>query len=138
MLNFPLMIVPLVLYNIMAFNLLSGLVPSDWTAVLFDINMMSGALFSFSLRDLFILCALILLLVEVLKATRIGNLTIVDHMLSMFVFILFLVEFVLVGAAANSLFFTLMIIALIDVLAGFAISIRTATRDISVGGAGGF
>lgn len=134
MLNFPLMLVPLVVYNLFAFDLLTTYMTARWDAVLFSVTMISGALFSFTLSDLFVFSALVLLCIEVLKATRIGNLTIVDHMLSMVVFIVFLVEFLLVREAATTLFFTLMVVALIDVVAGFAISIRSATRDVAVGG----
>jgi hypothetical protein len=133
-LNFPLMLVPLVVYNLFAFDLLTTYMTARWDAVLFSITMISGAVFSFTLSDLFVFSALVLLCIEVLKATRIGNLTIIDHMLSMVVFIAFLVEFLLVQQAATTLFFTLMVIALIDVVAGFAISIRSATRDVAVGG----
>jgi hypothetical protein len=133
-LNFPLMLVPLVVYNLFAFDLLTSYMTARWDAVLFTISMISGAVFSFTLSDLFVFSALVLLCIEVLKATRIGNLTIMDHMLSMVVFIAFLVEFLLVQQAATTLFFTLMVIALIDVVAGFAISIRSATRDVAVGG----
>jgi hypothetical protein len=55
-------------------------------------------------------------------------------LLSTFVFIAFLIEFLLVQAAANSVFFILMAITFVDVIAGFSVSIRSATRDVSVGG----
>ncbi len=132
MLQFPLMIVPLILYNLLAFDLIYTFMTARWEAVLFNLNMISGAVFQFTLSDLFIVSALFLLFAELLKATRIGAMTIVDHMLSMIVFIIFLVEFLLVTEAATTLFFTLMIIALMDVVAGFTISIRSATRDVSL------
>jgi hypothetical protein len=65
------------------------------------------------------------------KATRTSNASVVDHLLSTFVFVAFLVEFLLVRGAAHSVFFTLMVIALFDVLAGFSISLRAAGRDVS-------
>ena len=55
----------------------------------------------------------------------------IDHLLSTFVFVAFLVEFLLVPGAAHSVFFTLMLIALVDVLAGFSVSIRSAGRDVN-------
>ena len=54
-------------------------------------------------------------------------------MLSMLVFIAFLVEFLLVRGAATQTFFILMTIAFIDVVGGFAVSIRSAGRDVSIG-----
>ena len=49
------------------------------------------------------------------------------------VLVIYIVEFIIVGVAANSVFFILTVIALFDVVAGFTISIRTATRDIALG-----
>jgi len=79
-----------------------------------------------------VVVALVLLFVEVIKSTRTSNASVVDHLLSTFVFVAFLVEFLLVKGAAHSVFFTLMVIALFDVLAGFSISIRSAGRDINM------
>ena len=62
--------------------------------------------------------ALLLLFVEIVKATRTTNVSIVDHLLSTFVFVAFLVEFLLVRAAAHPVFFTLMVISLVDVSGG--------------------
>ena len=64
--------------------------------------------------------------VEIIKSTRTSNASILDHLLSTFVFVAFLVEFLLVRGAATSVFFTLMVITLIDVLAGFSVSLRAA------------
>ena len=78
-----------------------------------------------------LLLALALLFVEIVKATRTSNASVVDHLLSTFVFVAFLVEFLLVRQAASSLFFILMAITLVDVLAGFAVSLRAASRDVN-------
>jgi len=48
------------------------------------------------------------------------------------VFVAFLVEFLLVGAASSSVFFLLMVMSLIDVVAGFTVSITSASRDVSM------
>ena len=77
--------------------------------------------------------ALVLLFVEMIKSTRTSNKSIIDHVLSTFVFVAFLVEFLLVPGAAHPLFFTLMVITLIDALAGFSVSIRSAGRDLNIG-----
>ncbi len=97
------------------------------------LSMISGAIWSMALGDLFIVVALVILFFEILKATRNGSGSLVNHMLSMLVFIAFLVEFLLVQDAATQVFFILMTIALIDVIGGFAVSIRSAGRDVSIG-----
>ena len=50
------------------------------------------------------------------------------------VFVAALLAFVLSPVFATSTFFFLMILALIDVVAGFIITIRVARRDIGFGG----
>jgi ABC-type Co2+ transport system permease subunit len=94
---------------------------------------MSGGVWTMSAGDLLIVLALVLLLVEIIKSTRKSNKSIIDHVLSAFVFVAFLVEFLLVPGAAHPLFFTLMVITLIDALAGFSVSIRSAGRDLNTG-----
>ncbi|MGO7465245.1 hypothetical protein ACCS53_38570, partial [Rhizobium ruizarguesonis] len=63
--------------------------------------------------------AIVVLFFEILKATRTGPGNLVNHMMSMLVFIAFLVEFLIVRDAATQVFFILMTIALIDVIGGF-------------------
>ena len=128
--HIPLMIVPFILYNLGLVGLF-GDVSDPWRAELFSLGMLSGGVFTMSLADLLVLLALLLLFVEVLKATRTSNASVLDHLLSTFVFVAFLVEFLLVERAASSLFFILMAIAFVDVLAGFAVSLRASSRDIN-------
>ena len=129
----PLLIVPFVAYNLGlagSFGVPEG--GDLWASHAVSLTMMSGSVFSLTVGDLLVVVALLLLFVEILKATRTTNVSIVDHLLSTFVFVAFLVEFLLVRAAAHSVFFTLMVISLVDVLAGFAVSLRAAGRDVHV------
>lgn len=129
----PLMVIPFILYNMTMVGLMGG---GGIPALEYDImvlSMISGAIWSMALGDLFIVVALVILFCEILKATRNGSGSLVNHMLSMLVFIAFLVEFLLVQDAATQVFFILMTIALIDVIGGFAVSIRSAGRDVSIG-----
>ena len=128
----PLMIVPLIAYNLVLIGLIGGGV-SALGSTITSLSMMSGATWTMSLGDLLIVVSLVLLFIEVLKATRTGSWSVIDHMLSMFVFVAFLVEFLLVRDAATHVFFILMVIAFIDVIAGFTVSIRSAGRDVSIG-----
>lgn len=128
----PLMIVPFILYNAIIIGVAGAGVPMlDETVT--SLAMMSGALWTMSVGDLLIVIALVMLFFEVLKATRTGSSSVVDHLLSVFLFVAFLVEFLLVQNAATHVFFILMVIAFIDVIAGFAVSIRSAGRDVSIG-----
>ena len=132
LLAIPLLIIPFALYNLA----MTGLFGDGGVAVLdsevMAVNMLSGTTWTMAFGDLLILIALVLF-VEILKATRPGSRALLDHMLSMVLFVVFLVEFLLVQGAATQIFFILMTITFIDVIAGFAVSIRTASRDLSIG-----
>jgi hypothetical protein len=128
--HIPLMILPFVIYNLGLIGLF-GNIADPWQAEVFSLGMLSGGVWSMSLADFLVLFALLVLFVEILKATRTSNASVLDHLLSTFVFVAFLVEFLLIQRASSSLFFILMMIALVDVLAGFAISLRAASRDVN-------
>ncbi|MCB1381361.1 MAG: hypothetical protein KDJ73_00170 [Notoacmeibacter sp.] len=126
----PLLVIPFILYNLGLAGMFG--VPGDpFSGIVFAMTMMSGGQFALTTGGLVVLSALVLLFFEIMKSTRTSNASVVDHLLSTFVFVAYLVEFLLVRGAATQIFFTLMIIALIDVLAGFSVSIRSAGRDVS-------
>lgn len=129
----PLMIVPFVIYNLALFGVFSTLGPASLEDSVFTMKMMSGAIWIMSFGDLLIVGSLCLLFFEILKSTRRAAVSVLDHLFSMLLFIAFLVEFLLVKNAATQTFFILMVIAFIDVVAGFSISIRSASRDVSIG-----
>ncbi|MBP1853060.1 hypothetical protein [Rhizobium halophytocola] len=127
----PLTIIPFLLYNLAVFSGLDA--GAGLSGEMFAVNMLSGARWAMSFGDGLILIGLVLLFAEILKSTRPGSASLINHMLSMLVFVAYLVEFLLVVQAATQIFFLLMIITLIDVIGGFTISIRTAGRDVSIG-----
>ncbi|WP_064696641.1 hypothetical protein [Rhizobium aegyptiacum] len=129
----PLMIIPFILYNLAMLGLMGGGGIAALQHNIIVLSMLSGATWSMALGDLFIVVALVVLFFEILKATRTGSGNLVNHILSMLIFIAFLVEFLLVQGAATQVFFILLTIALIDVIGGFAVSIRSAGRDVSIG-----
>ncbi|MCB1449513.1 MAG: hypothetical protein R3D34_17005 [Nitratireductor sp.] len=132
--NVPLMIVPFIVYNLVVLGLVPVAGTDPWAATVMTLSMVSGAAWTMDMGDLMVVLGLFLLFFEILKATRVGPGSIIDHLLSTFVFVAYLVEFLLVRSAAHSVFFILMAITFIDVIAGFSVSIRSATRDVSVGG----
>jgi hypothetical protein len=115
------------------FNLLNGAgAMMDTESLYLDQMLPSGAEFYLKVGDLFVLAGLVALFFEIIKAARLGAGTIVDHMLSTATFIVALVEFLLVPFCGTSTFFFLVVMALIDVVAGFSVSILSARRDYSV------
>nr|WP_321455593.1 hypothetical protein [uncultured Cohaesibacter sp.] len=131
--NIPLLIAPLAVYNFFAFGLLGASVGDPWSVPILTIEMISSARWTLTLGDIMIVAALVLLFVEILKATRTGVSSIIDHILSTLLFIIYLVEFLLVRETATSVFFILMIISLVDVIAGYSVTITGARRDMSFG-----
>ena len=127
-LGFPLLLITFAIYNIIAF-LMPGV---SWTGTLMDVHMMSGADWTMSAGDILIALAVILLFGELMKSTRIGMRSVVDHALSLILFLAMLVEFILVRQAGTSTFFLLLVISFVDVLGGFAVSLRSAQRDLTV------
>jgi hypothetical protein len=133
LLGFPLLLITFAVYNIIAF-LMPGV---SWTGTLFSVHMVSGADWTMSASDLLVSLAILLLAGEVIKSTRIGNRSILDHSLSLVVFLGMLVEFLLVKQTATGTFFVLLVISFVDVIAGFAVTLRSAQRDLTVEGVGG-
>jgi len=129
-LGFPLLLVPFAIYNIVAF-LMPGV---SWTGALATVHVVSGGEWTMSAGDMLISLAILLLFGEMMKSTRIGIRTVVDHALSLILFFGMLVEFLLVKQAASATFFLLLVISFIDVLGGFAVTLRTAQRDLTVEG----
>ena len=130
LIGFPLLLIPFAIYNIIAF-LMPGV---SWTSALTTAHMVSGGDWSMSAGDMLITLAVLLLFGEMMKSTRIGFRTVVDHGLSLILFLGMLVEFLLVKQAASATFFLLLVISFIDVIGGFAITLRSAQRDLTVEG----
>ena len=134
LLGFPLLLVPFVIYNIVAFIFR---LPDDiWTAPATTVHMMSGQDWVLSWEEIILAFSIFLLWIEIIKSTRIGMRSVMDHILAMALFIAMLVEFLLVRPAGTSTFFLLMTLALFDVLAGFIVGMRSAPRRIEVEGPG--
>ncbi|MGB7100972.1 MAG: hypothetical protein WBD95_19685 [Xanthobacteraceae bacterium] len=127
-LGFPLLLVPFAIYNIIAF-LTPGV---GWTTPVTTVHMMSGQDWVLTWEDMLLAFAILLLAVEIIKSTRMGMRSIVDHLLAMALFIVMLVEFLLVQRAGTSTFFLLTMIGLVDVLVGFIVSIRSSQRQVEV------
>ena len=105
------------------------------TGEIFSLPMLSGARWTFSIGDLIMLVTLLLLFIEIVTSTYTSTSSLLDHGLSMLVFVACLIEFLTVPQAATSLFVLIMMAALIDVIAGYTIGIRVARRDLTFGGA---
>ena len=96
--------------------------------------MTSGANWDVGVGDLILFLALILLFFELLKSTSSQKVAIVNHALSMILFVACLVEFLLMKGFATSTFFLIVVMVMLDVLAGFIVTIIAARKDLEFGG----
>ena len=124
---------PFLILSVIAYNAIVFMTGTPFETTILEVPMISGALWVFTLSDLMMAGTLFLLFIEILKATRTTGNSLVDHALSTIVFIICLIEFLVVPEAATSLFFFITLISLIDVIAGFSVTIRAARRDFAVG-----
>jgi len=133
-------VIPLIIISFIIYNVVVLFGPADATAEailgkhVFSLTMPSGAAWVFSVGDLIILLTMGFLFAELIKSTYTSSSQMIDHGLSMIVFIACLVEFLLVRKATSSVFFFILTASLIDVVAGALIGIRTARRDLNIGG----
>jgi len=133
----PLLLLPAALYNILVLAPLDGgfqsvLADDLMGRRLFVMPMASGGHWAVNLGDLLTFVTLGILFIELLKSTTSRKVVIVNHSLSMILFIACLIEFLLFRAFATTSFFLLTSMVLLDVLAGFIVTIVASRRDIDV------
>ena len=126
--TFPLMALVIIVYNAVVF--LTGV---DLAEPVFEVALVSGAIWTISVNDIFIFAGLVLLFVELVSATRTSATTIINHALSMLVLLVALIEFIVLPQFGHSTFFLLVLLSLFDVIAGFTVTMTAARRDFTVG-----
>jgi hypothetical protein len=120
MVGFPLLLIPLAIYNIIAF-----LMPDVVFSVqLLKLTLMSGVEWQVTLSDVLIALGILLLLFEVIKGARPGAKYLTDHLLSLIVFGAAAAEFVLWPKFGTSTYFLLAALSLVDFLSGLALRTR--------------
>jgi hypothetical protein len=133
----PLLIIPVAIYNLFALGgNIAGHNVQDMLTSPFSITMFSGDAWRISFGDFLLLFGVVLLFVETVKATRTTSKELINHGLSMLVFVVALVEFIVLKGFATSTFFFLMLFTLFDVVAGYTISVVAAEHDLGLGKAG--
>ncbi len=130
----PLLALPVLFYNVLALSY--GFSATDagvrMGAQLVNLPMASGVRWSVSMGDAIVFFSLVILFVELLKSTTSRRIAIINHSLSMILFIVCLVEFLLFRAFGTSAFFLLTSMVLLDVLAGFIVTIVAGRREIDI------
>lgn len=123
----PLLVLPVIAYTLIA--VIVG-AQDGMTIKLFTIHMPTGADWSVALGDLLLAASLVVLFIELLKSTASRRIAIINHSLSVILFIVCLIEFLLAPGFATSTFFLITLMVLLDVLAGFLVTIVSARRDV--------
>jgi hypothetical protein len=129
MVGFPLLLIPLAIYNIIVF-LMPGV---SFTDPLVKLTLMSGAELPVTLSDVLLTLGILLLLAEVIKGARPGAKYLTDHLLSLIVFGAAAAEFMLWPKFGTSTYFLMTALALVDFLSGLAL--RTRRRAVAVAAA---
>jgi hypothetical protein len=120
MVGFPLLLIPLAIYNILVF-LMPGVSLAD---PLFRLSLMSGSEWPVTLSDILLALGVLMLLLEVVKGARPGTKYLTDHLLSLIVLGAAAAEFLLWPKFASSTYFLLTLMALADFLSGIALRTR--------------
>lgn len=137
---FPLLLIPVAIYNIIALSgrefATTAYVRSRLDEDFQVVNMASDTLWHITPGHALIALTILLLFFELLKSTGFGRAAIMNHAFSMVLFIICLVEFLMLPAFATSVFFLIMLMCLLDVMAGFIVTIASARRDFAVSDGG--
>jgi hypothetical protein len=120
MVGFPLLLIPLAIYNIIVF-LMPGV---SFTDPLLTVNLLSGTGWPVTLGDVLLALGILLLLFEIIKGARPGAKYLTDHLLSLVVFGAAAAEFLLWPPFGTSIYCLLALLALVDFLSGIALRAR--------------
>jgi hypothetical protein len=127
MVGFPLLLIPLAIYNIVAW-----LMPSmSMAEPLIKLTLVSGAEWTVNLSDILLALGVLLLLLEIVKGARQPK-YLVDHLLSLIVFGAAAAEFVMWSKFGTSTYFLLALMAMVDFFGGIAHRARRAAAPAAV------
>lgn len=127
----PLLAFPLIIYNLAT---LAGADTAWVFASPFSIHLISGDNWPVTYGDIFVGLSLLMLFVEIVKSTRTDAGSIINHGLSMAVALICVLQFVTMKGFGTSAFFFLTLMQILDVIAGFTVTIVAAKRDFGAAG----
>src|SRR5258707_337061 len=117
MVGFPLLLIPLAIYNIIVF-LMPGV---SFTDPLVKLTLMSGAEWPLTLSDVLLALGVLLLMCEVIKGARPGAKYLTDHLMSLIVFGAAPPEFVLWSKFGTWTYFLLVALSMVHFLSVLAL-----------------
>jgi glucan phosphoethanolaminetransferase (alkaline phosphatase superfamily) len=129
----PLMAVVLGAYNV-ALYMWPDLGPEFWQRSFLTFKLPSEGMVTLNFSHIIIAAALGVLFIEIVKSTSASQAAMIEQSFSIIAFVAFLIQFFVSPRSAEPTFFLLMVISLVEVLAGFIILVKVARRDIAFGG----
>lgn len=134
---FPTLLIVVIIYSLIALGV--GVTHHDTYKTLSSVTtipLFSGDKWLLSVGDMLVILGLVLLFIEIVKATRTTRRALINHGLSMIVFVVALIEFITLRGFGTSTFFFILLMCFFDVVAGYTISVVAAEHDLGVGRAG--
>jgi steroid 5-alpha reductase family enzyme len=128
MLSFPLIGLVVVVYNVLAFSV--GL---DMARPAFAYSLPSGVLLTITIAEILACAALILLFFEIFRATRTHATTFLEYVLSIGVLVVCVGQFLFVAACGTTQFLIITLVALIDTVARFTLTMSATGRAPDTG-----
>jgi hypothetical protein len=128
----PLLVLPVAAYAVLVLTMAGGFDAADAhariTRPLFRFSTAGGGVWPVSGADLLLAAGLIVAFMELLKAFDDRRVAIANHALSIGLFVACLVAMLLAPAFATSTFFLITLMVLLDLVAGFIVTMGHAPR----------
>jgi hypothetical protein len=131
----PLLVFPMLLYAAVAMTMDPAVVQSSLNEPFFSATLPSGAVFIVSRGYGFVILAAGLLFIEVIKSTSATKSALIENGLAFLLFTFAFILFLLNPSFGTIEFALIMIMMLIDFMAGFVVMAITSRRDTVIAGA---
>ena len=126
MIGFPLLLIPLAIYNILVF-LMPGL---SLGAPLVGVPLLSHARWQLTFSDVLLALAMLMVTFEIVKSSRPGAKYLTDHLLSFAVLCGAVAEFLMLSPFATSTFFLLTVLAAVEFVASMTVAWRREVQTV--------
>lgn len=128
---FPFLTISVILYTLF-FLFVGGADLPVFLGRNFEFTLFSGEAWKLTIGDALLAFSLVMLFIELLKSTTATANSIANHALSTVLLVTSIIVFLNVPGFGTSVFFLIMCMNALDIIAGFSISIATSKRDIGV------
>jgi len=129
----PLLVIPVAAYAVLALTLGGGLTSIHaqvrFTRPLFDLTTVGGGVWPVSAADLLLAAALIVAFIDLIRGMGDRRSAMVNHALSIVLFVACLAAMLVAPAFANSTFFLITLMVLLDLSAGFIATMGQAADE---------